>query len=194
MVRLGVGIKISILVFLLLGRAVFCQEVKVLAKHRKDPRIKAFLDTIAYAEGTFAPEGYRTQYTYTLFDSFKDHPRQVNCAWYKGELLCSSAAGRYQFLQSTWDRLVRKIGVRDFSPENQDKAAIQLLSEQKAVGDIKAGRIKAAIEKVCTIWASLPGATYGQPTRSLKDLEKVYKERLRYHQGIREKGGRYGKG
>ncbi len=42
-------------------------------------RVKAFLDTIALAEGTASPDGYRTQYTGTKFVSFQDHPREMRC-------------------------------------------------------------------------------------------------------------------
>jgi muramidase (phage lysozyme) len=147
-----------------------------------DSRIRAFLDTIAYAEGTLNKRGYRTQYTYVYFKSFKEHPNKILCALYKGELLCSSAAGRYQFLAKTWKRVAPKINAHDFSPLNQDRAAIELIRENNALEDVKRERFEEAIEKVNKVWASLPGAPYGQPTRTLQELKTVYSQRLKEHQ------------
>lgn len=65
-------------------------------------RVQAFLDTIASAEGTASPDGYRIQYTGTKFASFQDHPREIKCGRRYGKKLCSDAAGRYQFLSTTW--------------------------------------------------------------------------------------------
>ncbi|HVW98861.1 MAG TPA: glycoside hydrolase family 104 protein [Candidatus Babeliaceae bacterium] len=187
MVRSKVTVIILYYIAFGFSLSMLSQNLDILNEYGKNPKIRAFLDTIAYAEGTSDPEGYRTLYTYAKFDSFKDHPRQRNCAWYKGSMLCSTAAGRYQFLQRTWDRLVQKIGVPDFSPESQDKAAILLLAEHNALDDIKAGRISDAIERVKKIWSSLPGSPYGQPTRTLKELLRVYKERLSHYQRLRSR-------
>ena len=45
----------------------------------KDPRVKALLDTISYAEGTSGPEGYRTMFTGKKFDTSQGwrHPDTV---------------------------------------------------------------------------------------------------------------------
>lgn len=150
-------------------------------EQRRDIRVRAFLNMIAYAEGTLGSSGYRMHYAGELFYDFSDHPRQVICATYgsTGKQLCSSAAGRYQFLQKTWDYLAPKIDAPNFGPLHQDRAAIFLLDEKKALDLIKRGDIESAIERVNKTWASFPGSPYGQRTYSLSHLKDVYYENIR---------------
>lgn len=132
--------------------------------------VRAMLDTIAYAEGTAGPDGYRMHFGGSLFDSFADHPRVViNMSGYS-----SSAAGRYQILRRTWDGLRGKLGLKDFSPASQDAAAIELIRERGALPDVQAGRFSAAIKKIAPVWASLPGAGYNQPERKLSQLQAAF--------------------
>lgn len=132
---------------------------------------KAFLDMLAYAEGTSGPDGYRTMFGGKLFDSFADHPRVYTpFTNARGERLTSSAAGRYQFLARTWDALQRRLGLPDFGPASQDAAALELVRERGALADVQAGRLAAAIKKVAPIWASMPGAGYAQPEKKLTTL------------------------
>ncbi|TAE53622.1 MAG: glycoside hydrolase family 24 [Oscillatoriales cyanobacterium] len=140
-------------------------------------RVKAFLDTIASAEGTAAADGYHTQYTGTKFASFSDHPREMRCGRRYGKKLCSDAAGRYQFLSTTWDRFAKKFGVKDFSPENQDLMAIELIRERGALEDIKAGRLEPAVRKLAYIWPSFRRFG-GSVDSSLPKLEKMYLHNL----------------
>lgn len=140
-----------------------------------DTNVRAFLDMIAYAEGTSGPDGYRTMFGHSLFDSFADHPRQLfTFTNSRGETLKTSAAGRYQFLRSTWDELRAKLGLSDFSPASQDLGAIELIRQRGALNDVRAGRIVQAISKVRSVWASLPGAGYAQPERSITNLLTAY--------------------
>lgn len=137
--------------------------------------VAAFLDMIAYAEGTAGPNGYRTMFGGGLFDSFADHPRVFHdFRDGAGRQLRTSAAGRYQFLSRTWDALRKRLGLPDFSPPSQDQAAIELIRERGALRDVQAGRIAQAITKVAPIWASLPGAGYAQPERKLPALLASY--------------------
>jgi muramidase (phage lysozyme) len=142
-------------------------------------RVKAFLDTVAAAEGTAAAHGYRTQYTGTKFDSFQDHPRELKCGRRYGKKLCSDAAGRYQFLSTTWDRFAKKFGVSDFSPQNQDLMAVELIREQGALDDIEAGRFEPAVRKLAYIWPSFRRFG-GSVESSLPKLEAMYQQ----NQGI----------
>jgi muramidase (phage lysozyme) len=54
-------------------------------------------------------------------NSFTDHPREFAINPKDGTR--SSAAGKYQFIGTTWDAAASLAGVRDFSPESQDMAA-----------------------------------------------------------------------
>lgn len=136
--------------------------------------MRAFLDTIAYAEGTNIPEGYRIIFSFEEFTSFEDHPR-VRVPF--GDNY-STAAGRYQFIESTWDSVKSTLELQDFSPENQDLAAVQLIKNRGAFDDVEAGRFEEAVEKVAKIWASFPSAGYGQPEKSLPELKQAYETSL----------------
>ncbi|WP_423197143.1 Lysozyme [Cupriavidus sp. H19C3] len=134
----------------------------------------AFLLTIRTAEGTAGRDGYRTLFGGGLFDSLADHPRQYITRKSNGKPITSSAAGAYQFLIRTWDTLAARLGLPDFSPQSQDAAAIELIREAGALGDVDAGRFAQAVRKVRKIWASMPGAGYGQPERALADLQAAF--------------------
>jgi muramidase (phage lysozyme) len=152
-----------------------------------DANRAAMLMTIRKAEGTAGPDGYRTMFGYRYFTDFSDHPRQPAQFTDKaGNRLWTSAAGAYQFMAvspipgggktrvDTWDRISKKLGLPDFSPESQDAAALALILEAGAMNDVDAGRFDKAIGKIRGIWASLPGAGYGQPERKLADLRLAF--------------------
>jgi hypothetical protein len=64
----------------------------------------------------------------------------------------------------------QRLQLKDFTPSTQTKIALAILQDRDAVSDIEAGDIVAAIRKVNTIWASLPGAPYNQRTRGEGEL------------------------
>lgn len=126
------------------------------------PAQRALLDTIA---GTESPD-YNTIYGGKKFDSYAAHPGvavPIGSGPNAGKT--SSAAGRYQFLGSTWNNQAQKLGLKDFSPENQDLAAWDLAATtyaQKTGRDLNAdlndpnarGGIGQALSGQ---WTSLPG-------------------------------------
>ena len=59
-----------------------------LVRAYQNPRVRAFLDMIAHAEGTNHDLGYRTQYTGAVFHSYHDHPRQKFVVLSKGHEFC----------------------------------------------------------------------------------------------------------
>jgi muramidase (phage lysozyme) len=149
-------------------------------------RVLAFLDMLAWSEIgpallAASDDGYNVMVGSTparpnLFASYADHP-QVFVAL-PGLRIKSSAAGRYQFLARTWDALARTIELTDFTPANQDRGAIQLLRECRALPHEHAGALDAALAAAAPIWASLPGAGYGQHENHRDALHAAYRQAL----------------
>lgn len=143
--------------------------------------VLAFLDVVAESEIgapllAVSDDGYDVLVGSTaerphLFHSYADHP-QVFVKL--SDTLTSSAAGRYQMLARTFDNLARDMRLEDFRPENQDRGAIELVRECGALTLIRAGMIEEAIERCAHIWASFPGAGYGQPERKMKELVATF--------------------
>lgn len=140
------------------------------------PNLKAFLDAIAWSEGTSrikdSDNGYNVIVGGGLFHSYADHPRVLVSLPKLG--IKSSAAGRYQLLARYFDVYKKQLKLPDFSPDSQDAIAIQQIRERGAISDIEAGRISDAMTKVRNIWASLPGAGYGQHENDYARLESAY--------------------
>ena len=140
------------------------------------PNEKAYLDMLAWSEGTSrvtgSDNGYNVLVGGTLFQGYADHPRKLVDLPRLG--IKSSAAGRYQLLAKYFDSYKRQLGLKDFSPASQDAIALQQIRERNAINDVRAGHIKDAIAKCSNIWASLPGAGYGQHENKLQDLLNAY--------------------
>lgn len=136
--------------------------------------VLAFLDLIAWSEGTdngrqpTRDNGYDVLVGGGLFAGYTDHPRKLISLPLLG--IKSTAAGRYQILSRYYDHYRRTLGLKDFSPISQDRIALQLIRECRALDDIKAGRIEQALRNCRSRWASLPGAGYGQNEHHVDDL------------------------
>lgn len=125
------------------------------------PEAYALLDTIA---GTESAGNYNVMYGGKTFSSYKDHPRQlfaIERGPNKGKF--SSAAGRYQFIRDTWDDQAQRLGLKDFSPANQDRAAWGLAEQKYGKGLLAAlrsgdpNKIAAVGTALRKQWTSLPG-------------------------------------
>lgn len=159
----------------------------------KDPRVRAMLDTLGYSEGTGNNYGRVVFGTVTssrtdpslvgkrnvVITDFSRHP---DSTVHVSGSLYSTAAGRYQFLTSTWNGVAKKLGLKDFSPHSQDLAAIQLMKDRGMIAPLLKGDVRGAIIKGAPEWASLPNASghsqYGQGAKSFADLQRVYGESL----------------
>lgn len=109
-----------------------------------------------------------------LFSDYADHPRKLMSITIKGQVVKSTAAGRYQILARYYDHYKAQLGLPDFSPASQDAIALQLIRECKALDDIDAGRFLTALTKCRSRWASLPGAGYQQHENSADYLLAAY--------------------
>jgi muramidase (phage lysozyme) len=132
--------------------------------------LKAFLQMIQYAEGTIGINAYRTLYGGSLFNDYSRHPNIAITKWG----ITSTGCGAYGFLYSTWMELQAALELPDFSPASQDKGAIELIRKKGALPDVLAGNIAQAIYKCRKIWASFPGAGYGQSEKPLINLLQFY--------------------
>ena len=147
----------------------------------------AFLAMLRFSEGTSTSRatqsnGYDVIVTGMdgkpeVFTDYSDHPfakgRPGKVFNKRGDR--STASGAYQQLYKYWPHYKALLQLPDFSPASQDKLAICLITEQRAYDDVISGRIESAIDKCRNIWASLPGAGYGQAERDIVQLLKAYK-------------------
>jgi muramidase (phage lysozyme) len=106
---------------------------------------RGLLDAVASGE---SGGDYKIRYGGGGFSDYSDHPG-------------GGAAGRYQFLPSTWARMKREMGLKDFSPESQDKAAWRLAKEDYAsrtggrdlLADLKSGEFNPGA--LAPTWVSI---------------------------------------
>lgn len=132
----------------------------------QNPNVRAFLDMLSAAEGT-ETHGYATNFGGTALESLADHPRQRHgFRETTGKRNVTTAAGRYQFLESTWDDVAKKLGLPDFGAQSQDIAAVELLRRAGALGPILEGDFSTAVKRSGATWASLPSSPYAQKKRS----------------------------
>ncbi|HET9954986.1 MAG TPA: hypothetical protein VFQ61_10805, partial [Polyangiaceae bacterium] len=130
---------------------------------------RAFLDVIAWAEGTsgHGKDGYNITFGYHTFSSCDRHPNILVC-----EGICSHAAGRYQFQPATY----ADYHMPNFWPENQDRAARLLALDHIDLPDrvLTATEFANAVAGLNRVWASFPPSYYNQPTRTLAELREKY--------------------
>jgi len=138
----------------------------------------ALLDTIAASEigGPLlaaSDDGYNVLVGSTaaephLFDSYATHPNVYNARY------SSTAAGRYQELFRNWVAYKSVLNLPDFGPMSQDLMAIRQIQEAHAIPAIQAGQFETAIGLISHLWASLPGAGYGQHENQMASLVAAY--------------------
>jgi muramidase (phage lysozyme) len=138
---------------------------------------QALHDSIAYAEGTrnHSNDGYDVMFSFRLMSGCSRHPNQ--CISYGGT--CSTAAGRYQFLTSTWNSVARARNLTSFEPENQERGAAYLISTTRRVSvpqnrAMTASEFSNAMSKLSYEWASLPPGRYGQPSKTQSQMRSMY--------------------
>lgn len=146
-----------------------------LEKALSNPNVRKMLDVIANAEGV--KHGYNTIFGNERSDDLKTHPNiKKEFTQTDGKKNSTTAAGRYQFLKGTWDSVSKKYGLTDFSPKNQDLAAVALILGRGALGDVIKGDFTKAVGKLGGEWASLPSSNYAQPKKSWNDIKAMVGE------------------
>ena len=146
------------------------------------PERRALLNTIRYAEGTWAGGdqiGYRIMFGGGLMASLDRHPDRV----IRKSGYASAAAGAYQFMPFTWSLASRTLGLAAFGPEVQDQAAIFLIQRRGALPLADQGLFTPNLAaKLAPEWASFPTLAgqsfYGQPVKRFHDLKRFYDENL----------------
>lgn len=147
----------------------------------RDADIKAVIATIRKCEGTDAADGYSYLFGSTpnnnrRFTDFSKHPNQRFPFICNGETQYSSAAGALQILKGTYDTLCRKYGFAAFAPEDQDIMGLALFDTRNVLKAVADGKFlhPDVLDTLNNEWASLPGAEYGQPTKTLDKITKWY--------------------
>lgn len=145
----------------------------------QSPSVQKLLKAIRYAEGTAGAQGYQTKFGGGKFADLSRHPDQaVSSGGYT-----STAAGAYQFLTPTWQSVSKKLGLKGFSPQEQDVAGAYLAHQRlKPIGGFarleKEGLSPEVAAALSPEWASFPTQSgksyYGQPVKSLQELQKVF--------------------
>lgn len=160
---------------------------RISAQEAGGQNILAYLDTLAWSEGTStikgSDDGYNVLVGGKLFSPYIDHPRILvqlkdkngnQIMQPNGKPLESTAAGRYQERSVNYDYYKKLLGLSNFGPINQDRIAIQQIKECRAIQMILQGELTQAIQACNHIWASLSGSPYGQRTNSVADLIAQY--------------------
>ena len=142
------------------------KEVPLTDEDVKHPNVQAYLNYLNTYEGKPAPNqtvGYKE------FKDLSDHPRQKVVFNKAGDT--SDAAGSYQIKGDTWNIQKKKLGLKDFTFPNQQKAAVGVLKDIGALPYIQSGEFDKANELARGQWASLPGSTIGLKTGQIPQLK-----------------------
>lgn len=155
---------------------------------QEDRNVAAFLEMLWACEGTGYPEGWgalfgwRPGRTDRLFVPGDDHPRiafhldgrplapgEPRVAWQY-----TTAAGKPQLTESTYDRLCRVYGHRDMRPAGQMRSAMDLIGEQGVLPAVRRGDVVTAVNGLGRIWASLPSSKVPQPHRDWDFVRRAF--------------------
>lgn len=165
------------------SEARIAQNRAVVADLLDDPRVQAFLDTLADRESRGR---YNVKHGGTRFDDYSQHPdaRTGN-----------AAAGAYQFKPNTWSEVAAQLDLRDFTPAAQDQAAVHLLDNlrpnntrkpntiRSAIERLQRGDIEGAIFAAGSRWDAFPrdasGKSLSGAVRQLQPIIDQYHRRLR---------------
>lgn len=169
-------------------------DIKPLAMKGGDPYIRALMRTISASE-SYDRSPYTIIYGGQHTKNLKAHPNvcvTIRVGVNTGN--CSTAAGRYQFINNTWAEMAKRYHphantkrLKDglaysFSPKDQDAVLYNWLKDSNAWGfDIsqmlQEGRVNEVLRLLSPTWTSLG---YGIETNSMSGyLPSIYEDMLR---------------
>lgn len=159
-------------------------SIAYLEEKLKDKDIQAALMTIRKCEGTDAQDGYRYLFgsrpdNALRFTEFTTHPNiRKEFKNGKGERLITTAAGAYQIIYPTFVMLCKGYGFTNFEPHTQDLMAVALFDCVNMLNAVSEGKFfdPHVLDGLNDQWASLPGAGYNQPEKSIATVKEWYKK------------------
>lgn len=135
-----------------------------------DPYIRALMRTITASEANDS-EPYSLLYGGERVSDLSRHPdRCVPIVAGPNIGNCTTAAGRYQFINTTWDRMAKRYhpgpsGLLfwknySFEPEYQDEVVYRWLSDKQAWGvdiseELREGKLSDVLRRLSGTWTSL---------------------------------------
>ena len=137
---------------------------------------KAFLDMLAWSEGTdngrqkTRNHGYDVIVGGELFTDYSDHPRKLVTLNQNSNQQADAASFFPVGGMPTASSLAWLLS------RSQDAVALRQIKERGALPMIDRGDIRQAIDRCSNIWASLPGAGYGQFEHKADSLIAKFKE------------------
>ena len=154
-------------------------------------RKEAFLDMLAWSEGSNGRQKTRN-HGYDVIVGGILVTRSPSRLVTLNPKLKSTGAGRYQLLSRWWDAYRKQRPERLLSEKSGRCGIAPEFKERGALPMIDRGDIRQAIDRCSNIWASLPGAGYGQFEHKADSLIAKFKraerseKRLMYEQSHRD--------
>ncbi|MEA5535358.1 glycoside hydrolase family protein [Crocosphaera sp. XPORK-15E] len=166
-------------------------KIQPLVMKGGDPYIRALMRTITASEANVS-KPYHVLYGGQYVSNLDQHPdRCITIVTGPNQGNCSTAAGRYQFLNTTWASKAKRYHPNhsglfwwksySFEPEYQDKVVYRWLSDPNAWGVnisqlLQGGKIEDVLRLLSGTWTSLG---YGIETNSMSShLPKIYQQML----------------
>lgn len=161
-----------------------------------DPYIRALMRTITASEAN-SPRPYTLLYGGKHVGDLSRHPDIcIPIAAGPNVGRCTTAAGRYQFLNTTWDKMAKRYHPKpfgllfwktySFEPEYQDAVVYAWLSDKQAWGidisqKLRQGKLKTVLRRLSGTWTSLG---YGIENNSMTGaLPRIYQRMLQEELG-----------
>ena len=126
----------------------------------QDRRVQAFLGALRQGEsnGQYNKivNGGTADGRFINGGTFGDYSQHPNKSVPQPDGKSSTAAGAYQITFPTWRERAQGLGLKDFSPDSQDLAAVDLLQQTGAIDKLRGGDLNGAIYSAAKSWESLP--------------------------------------